>query len=158
MIPGTSVLAMIPCRRAILCAMRIVDVSSEPRMTASTTLTAATTNAASSAQPKLSTVSTPSVTFRSAAMRRMTASAINTTRKPRTSVSGNRSAARMGGMTAFSAATMAATSSAPQKLSMSTPGRIAAATIRARPVANHETSRGNSRQRGRSGCQAVDWP
>jgi hypothetical protein len=41
---------------------------------------------------------------------------------------------------------------------MSTPGRIAAATIRATPVANHETSRGNSRQRGRSGRHAVDWP
>ena len=61
-------------------------------------------------------------------------------------------------MTAFSAATMAATSSAPQKLPMSTPGRIAAATIKATPVANHETSKGNSRKRGRSGCQAVDWP
>ena len=52
---------MMPCRRAIRCAMRIEDVSSEPRSTASTTLTAATTSAASSAQPKLSTVSTPSV-------------------------------------------------------------------------------------------------
>ena len=30
-IPGTSVLAMIPCRRAIRCAMRIEYVSSEPR-------------------------------------------------------------------------------------------------------------------------------
>ena len=54
--PATSVLAMIPCRRAIRCAMRIDDVSSEPTSTASTTLTAATTSAASSAQPKLSTL------------------------------------------------------------------------------------------------------
>ena len=46
--------------------------------------------------------------------------------------------------------------SAPQKLSMSTPGRIPAATITATPVASHETRSGNSRQRGRSGCQAVD--
>ena len=46
-------------------------MSSEPRTTASTTLTAATTSAASSAQPKLSTLSTPSVTFRSAAIWRM---------------------------------------------------------------------------------------
>ena len=52
---------MMPCRRAIRCAIRIEYVSSEPRRTASTTLTAATTSAASSAQPKLSTVSTPSV-------------------------------------------------------------------------------------------------
>ena len=96
-------------------------MSSEPRNTASTTLTAATTSAASSAQPKLSTVSTPSV--RSAATRRIRASAIRTSRKPSTSVSGNRSAASTGGMTAFSAATIAATSSAPRKLLMSTPGR-----------------------------------
>ena len=43
-------------------------------------------------------------------------------------------------MTAFSTATIAATTSAPQKVSMSTPGRIHAATISATPVANHETS------------------
>jgi hypothetical protein len=41
---------------------------------------------------------------------------------------------------------------------MWTPGRIPAATITAMPVASHETRRGNNRQRGRSGCQAVDWP
>ena len=157
-IPGTSVLAMMPCRRAIRCAIRIEDVSSEPRITASTTLTAATTSAASSAQPKLSTLSTPSVT--SSAMRRMTASAISTSRKPRTSVSGNRNAASTGGMTAFSAATITATSSAPQKSSMLTPGRIPAATIKATPVASHETTSGNNRKRGRSVCQSVDrpWP
>ena len=90
-IPGTSVLAMIPCRRAIRCAMRIEDMSSEPRNTSITTLTAATTSAARSAQPKLSTLITPSVT--ASAMRRIAASAISTSRKPRTSVSGKRSAA-----------------------------------------------------------------
>ena len=58
--------------------------------------------------------STPSV--RSSASRRMSASAIRTSRKPSTSVSGSRSAASRGGMTAFSAATIAATTSAPQKL------------------------------------------
>ena len=86
-IPGTSVLAMMPCRRAIRWAMRIGVVSSVPRMTASTTLTAATTSAASNAQPKLSTVSTPSVTR--AAATRISASAIRTSRKPRTSVNGS---------------------------------------------------------------------
>ena len=101
-------------------------------MTASTTLTAATTSAASRAQPKLSTVSTPSV--RASAARRIRASATSTSRKPRTSVSGSRSAASTGGITAFSAATITATRSAPQKPSMWTPGRIAAATIRATPV------------------------
>ncbi len=45
-------------------------------------------------------------------------------------------------MTAFSAATIAATSSAPQKSSMWTPGRIPAATINATPVASHETTSG----------------
>ena len=127
---------MIPCRRAIRCAMRIEEVLSEPTNTAITTLTAATTSDARSAQPKLSTLITPSVT--ASAIRRIAASAINTSRKPRTSVSGRRSAASNGGMIAFSAATMTATSSAPQKLSMWTPGRTPAATIRATPVPSNE--------------------
>ena len=83
----------------------------------------------------------------------MSASATSTSRKPSTSVSGSRSAASTGGMTAFSAATIAATTSAPQKSSMLTPGRSPPATISATPVASHETRSGNSRQRGRSGCQ-----
>ena len=41
---------------------------------------------------------------------------------------------------------------------MLTPGRSPAATINAMPMASHETTSGNSRKRGRSGCQAVDWP
>ena len=73
-------------------------------------------------------------------------------------MSGKRSAASTGGMTAFSAATIAATTSAPQKLLMSTPGRTQAATIKATPVANHETRSGNTFKRGRSGCQEVEWP
>ena len=149
-IPGTSVRAMMPCRRAIRCAMRIAEVSSEPRRTASTRLTAATTSEASRAQPKPSTLSIPSV--RSSARSRMPASANSTSRKPRTSVSGNRRAASSGGMIAFSAAVIAATSERPQKLSMLTPGRIPAATISAIPEASHEASSGISRQRGRSGC------
>ena len=127
-------------------------MSSEPRRTASTTLTAPTTKAARRAQPKLSTVNESAT---SPAIWRMSASAISTSRKPRTSVSGNRSAARTGGMTAFSTATIAATTSAPQKVSISTPGRSHEATIRATPVANHETSSGNNLRRGRSGCQDV---
>jgi hypothetical protein len=73
-IPGTSVLAMIPCRRAMRCAIRTEDMSSVPRITASTTLTAATTSEVRRAQPKPSTVSTPSV--RLSVRRRMPASAI----------------------------------------------------------------------------------
>ena len=136
--PGTPVSAMMPWRRPIRRAMRIEDVSSVPRRTAMTTLTAATMSEVSSAQPKPSTVSTPSV--RASVRRRMPASANSTSRKPRTSVSGNRSAASTGGMTAFSTATSAATSSAPQKPSMPTPGRSPAATMKAMPVASHDTT------------------
>ena len=88
----------------------------------------------------------------------MSASAIRTSRKPSTSVSGSRSAASTGGITAFSAATITATTSAPQKLLMSTPGRSPAATISAMPVPSQEMTSGKSRSRGRSGRQAVDWP
>ena len=61
-------------------------------------------------------------------------------------------------MIALSAATITATTSAPPKPSMSTPGRIAAATISAIPAPSHETIRGNSFQLGFSARQAVDWP
>ena len=73
-------------------------------------------------------------------------------------MSGNRSAASTGGMTAFSAETIAATSSAPQKLLTSTPGRTQAATISATPVANHAAMSGKSLMLGRSGFQDVDFP
>ena len=75
-------------------------------------------------------------------------------------MSGNRNAASTGGMTAFSTATIAATTSAPQKLSMSTPGRSHAATIKATPVANHDTSSGNNLQArafGLPGRGARSW-
>ena len=124
-------------------------MSSEPRSTANTTLTAATTSAAGA----------PSRSCRPSARRgsprrparSMRASAIKTSRKPSTSVSGNRSAASAGGMTAFSAPMIAATTSAPQKFSMSTPGRIPAATINAMPVANHETRSGKTSPAGTLG-------
>ena len=60
-IPGTSVRAMMPCRRAIRCAIRIPQVSSEPRRTASRRLAAAATSEARRAQPKPSTLKIPSV-------------------------------------------------------------------------------------------------
>ena len=136
---------MMPCRRAIRCAIRIEAVSSVPSTTASTTLTAATTSDVSSAQPKSSTVRMPSVSASAAS--RIAASASSTSRKPTTSVSGSRSAASTGGTIALSAATIAATSSAPQKLSTLTPGSSPAATINATPIASHETTSENSRQR-----------
>ena len=73
-------------------------------------------------------------------------------------MSGKRSAASTGGMTAFNAATTAATTSAPQKLSTLTPGNSPAATIRAAAMASHETTSEYTRKRGGSGCHAVDWP
>ena len=89
---------------------------------------------------------------------RIKASAISTSRNPRTRVSGSLSAASTGGITAFSAATTTATRSAPQKLWTSTPGKAQDATINATPVASHETASGNNRRRGRSGRHAVDLP
>ena len=59
-------------------------------------------------------------------------------------------------MTAFSAAATAATSSAPQKLSMLTPGRSPAATIKATPIASHETTKWERGRRGRSAFHAPD--
>ena len=61
-------------------------------------------------------------------------------------------------MTALNAAVIAATSSAPQKSSMLTPGQDAGGHHqRATPVASHDTSSGNTRQRGRSGFHAEDF-
>ena len=73
-------------------------------------------------------------------------------------MSGSRSAASTGGITALSTAATAATSSAPQNPSMLTPGRIPAATRNANPVASHATITGNNRSRGSSGRHASDSP
>ena len=61
-------------------------------------------------------------------------------------------------MTAFSTAATAATSSAPQKPSMLTPGRIPAATMNATPVASHATTSGNNRSAGTLRPPRVDSP
>ena len=114
--PGTWVSAMTPCRRAMRCAMRSEYVSSEPTRTASPTLTAATTRDARA----------PSRSRRHGGSRRSARRSgegwprrrAGRSTKPSTSVSGNRRAASTGGMTAFNAAAIAATSSAPQKPSM----------------------------------------
>ena len=91
--------------------------------------------------------------------RRIAASASRTSTKPRTSVSGNRSAASTGGMTAFSAAAIAATSKRPpEAVDARRPATTPPATISATPVASHDASRPNTVNRGRSGFQAVDAP
>ncbi len=154
-IPGTSVRAMTPCLCAIRRAIRNERMSSVSRRTANTTLTTATTRAARRAQPKLSTVSHPFVM--PAAACSMSASATSTSTKPNTSVSGSRSAASTGGMTAFRTATMAAMTSAPLKSSTLTPGRTSAAAIRATAEVNQVTRSGTSRQRGRSCRRGADW-
>ena len=155
-IPGTSVWAMMPCLCAIRRAIRNARMSSTSRRTANTTLTTATTRAARRAQPKLSTVSHPFVM--SAAACSMSASAASTSTKPDTSVSGSRSAASRGGMTAFRTATMAAMTSAPLKSSTLTPGRINAAAINATAEVSQVTRSGTSCQRGLSGGRGADWP
>jgi hypothetical protein len=97
--------------------------SSAEKTTSSTTVTADITSAARSAHQNESTVKLSST---SADHRSTAALRTSEIRKPKTSVSGSRSAANTGGMTAFSAATTAATTNAPLQSAMSTPGRIAA--------------------------------
>ncbi len=152
--PGTSVCSPPPWRRAIRCTTRREYVSSSfvPKITSRTTLTAATMSAASSAQPKLSTVNVFSST--SEASFSTKAFSARTSRKPRASMNGRRRAASIGGRIAFSTATTAATTSAPPVPAMSTPGRIAAATPSDAAVIAHERRRRSGLNLGRSGCQA----
>ena len=73
-------------------------------------------------------------------------------RKPKTSVSGSRSAAKMGGITAFSAAMTTATTNAPPQSSMSTPGRIAAVKPSESAARIQEMISCSGRSRSFSGC------
>ena len=154
-IPGTSVLAMIPCLRAIRCAIRIDDMSSEARRTASTTLTAATTSAASSAQPKLSTRRIP----RSGRRRR---SGCRRRRQDQEKAEDERERQPQGGEDGWDDRVQRRhdrrDEQRTQEPSIHTPGSGPAATMNATPMASHETTRGNNRKRGRSGRQAVDSP
>ena len=156
-IPGTSVRVAPPWRFAIRWTTRSVYVSSSfvEKITSSTTLTAATTSAASSAQPKLSTSndSRMSLPILSA-----TALAISTRMKPSASMNGSRSAARSGGMIALMAATTAAIARAPPVSTTSTPGRSRAVAHRETAVRTHEISSRERRKRGRSGCQRTVSP
>ena len=94
------------------------------KTTSRTMVTAATINAASSAHQKESTVK---LSRMSPARRRTKAFIASTSRKPSASMNGSRSAARIGGRSAFSTATTIATMNAPPLSAMSTPGRMAAA-------------------------------
>ena len=81
-----------------------------------------------------------------------------TPRKPITSVSGSRSAARIGGSTALTIATIAATTTAPQNVGMSTCGTSAAATSRATADTSHESTSRVGRSFGASGVQVGRSP
>ena len=120
MIPGTSVRSTPPWRRAMrrVTFSEYVSSSLVPKITSSTTETAAAMSAVSSAHQNESTWI--ALSSRSDANRSANASITSTPRKPITSVNGRRSAARIGGRTALTIATTAATSTAPQKLGMST--------------------------------------
>ena len=158
MIPGTSVAVAPPWRRAIRWTTRTVYVSSSfvPKITSRNTLTAATRRAASSAQPKLST--TKVFSSRSEASLSTTALRIRTSTKPSASMQGRRSAASKGGSTAFSAATTAATASAPPYPATSTPGRIIAAAPSDAAVSAHESRTRSGLNFGRSGFQETPSP
>ena len=75
-----------------------------------------------------------------------------------TSVNGSRSAARIGGSTALSTATSAATRNAAPVFSSPTPGTIAAAIHTAAAPTAHETSVRSRPSRGVAGCQRVSSP
>ena len=73
-------------------------------------------------------------------------------------MNGRRSAASSGGSTAFSTATTAATASAPPYPTMSTPGRIIAATVSDAAVSAQDSSTRSGLNRGRSGFQETPSP
>src|SRR5215211_4935634 len=91
----------------------------------------------------------------SAASSRIAASAARTSRKPTASVSGNRSAAMIGGSSALSPATIAATTIAPPNPRMSAPGTIPAASSSASADTTQAAARRTGCSRGASGRQAV---
>src|SRR5215204_5685313 len=90
----------------------------------------------------------------SAASRNITASSASTSRKPAATVNGSRSAAISGGRMAFSTATIAATSTAPQKPLTLAPGTIPAATSRASADDSHANASRSGRNRGLTGLHA----
>ena len=122
-------------------------------MTSRTTITAEATSATRSAIQKESRWIALSVI--SSAASSINASARRTSRNPATSVNGSFSAARSGGRTAFSAATIADTSNAPQKPSMEAPGTSHAAAMSASAARIQAVTTRASRKRGRSGCQVT---
>ena len=73
--------------------------------------------------------------------------------KPSATVKGSRSAASMGGRTAFKEAMTSAMRSAPPYVSTETPGRMSAANQSATAVRSHESRSRDTLKRGRSGCQ-----
>jgi hypothetical protein len=149
--PGTSVTVWPPVRRAIRRATRSMYISSSfvRKIGSRATETIDATNAASSAHPKESTVI--ALGAMSEASLNIQASTKSTSRKPRTSVNGSRSAASNGGRIALSTAMIAAATNAPPQPCTVTPGTTAAAKRIAAAEMIHATSRRTGRMRGRSG-------
>ena len=156
--PGTSVTALAPWRRAIRRVTRRLYSSSSlvPRIAWRIRLTAEITIAASSASPNESTRMSSGNT--SCASRSTKASANSTARKPARSMNGSRSAASAGGSTALSNARNAATTNAAPVDSSATPGTISAATQIDAAETAQETSVRRRRSLGVAGSQRTCSP
>ena len=89
---------------------------------------------------------------------KISASMTRISRKSTTSVSGSRTDAISGGTKAFTTTTKSATSSAPQKLGIETPGTIAAAISNAGAMTSTVPMKRTMRKRGTSGCQSGSCP
>ena len=147
-----------PWRFAIRWTTLSVYVSSSfvPKMTSSTTPTAAATSAASNAQPKWSTLIASGLI--SEARMSISASSTRTARNPTSAMNGKRSAATIGGRIAFSTAISSAATTAPPKPSTETPGTIVAAISSAAALSSHDRRTRRGRYFGRSGCQLTGSP
>ena len=154
-IPGVSVTSRSPERRATRCTTRreYASSSSIPSTAPSAADTADATNATPRADHAESTCRPP--VRRSAAISIRTSS--NRTRaNPKSKVKGRRTAATMGGSTAFSRAMTAATANAPRQSETDAPGTSAAAAASAAAPAIHVTSRWPTRKLGRAGALAFE--
>src|SRR6476619_4125686 len=153
--PGASVRIGAPVLRAMRWTTRYENSlsSSTPAMTSITSVTAEAMSATRSAHQKPSTLMRSSVM--ASAARSIKASTTRIARKPKTSVSGSRIAAMIGGRIALSAAITAATRSAAKKPLMWAPGTIHAATSNPIAEKNHVRTMWSGLNRRRSSRHAV---
>ena len=153
--PGASVRTGVPVRRAMRWTTRNENSlsSSTPATTSSTSVTAEARKATSSAHQNPSMLIRPSV--RLSAARSMSASSTRIERNPKTSVSGSRIAAMIGGRIALSAAITAATRSAAQNPLTCAPGTIHAAMSSPSAEISHVRTMCTGLKRRRSSRQVV---